>query len=58
MMNGILLNSGYPVLNIKAKDKLEFNTKMIAFYENGVDEVLSYLIEYYKKENKHIIRRG
>jgi Fic family protein len=57
MMNGILLNSGYPVLNIKAKDKLEFNTKMIAFYENGVDEILSYLIEYYKKENKHITRR-
>ncbi|MCL2567173.1 MAG: Fic family protein [Alphaproteobacteria bacterium] len=35
MMNGILLNEGYPIINVKAKDKLEFNTLMIEFYESG-----------------------
>ncbi len=57
MMNGILLKSGYLSLNIKAKDRLDFNTKMLKFYDDGIDEILEYLIEYYKKENKHLIRR-
>ena len=35
MMNGILLNAGYPVINVKAKDKLQFNTLMLEFYESG-----------------------
>ncbi|MDR0484238.1 MAG: Fic family protein [Alphaproteobacteria bacterium] len=35
MMNGILLNEGYPIINVKAKDKLEFNTLMIEFYESN-----------------------
>ncbi len=53
MMNGILLNEGYPILNIKAKDKLEFNTMMIKFYD-GDDIILSieFLMEYYIKQNK------
>lgn len=48
MMNGILLSNGYPMLNIKAKDKLEFNKMMINYYDN--DELLvgvDYLLRYY-----------
>ncbi len=30
MMNGLLLHAGLPILNIKAKDRLELNTKMSA----------------------------
>lgn len=35
MMNGILLDAGYPVINVPAKRQLEFNTKMLAFYHNN-----------------------
>ena len=34
MMNGILLNAGYPALNLSAKRKLEFNELMMAFYDS------------------------
>ncbi len=35
MMNGILLNAGYPAINLPAKRQLEFNQKMLAFYQNN-----------------------
>ncbi len=35
LMNGILLESGYPIINLPAKRQLEFNTKMIRFYDTG-----------------------
>ncbi len=35
MMNGILLNAGYPALNLPAKRKLEFNELMMRFYDSG-----------------------
>ena len=34
MMNGILLSNGYDVINIPAVKKLEFNQKMIRFYDD------------------------
>ncbi|MCD4820397.1 MAG: Fic family protein [Candidatus Cloacimonetes bacterium] len=53
MMNGILLSSGFPILNIKAKDKLEFNTKMVAYYDSQkMEDILNYLVMYYLKQNK------
>jgi Fic family protein len=53
MMNGVLLSNGYPILNIKAKDKLEFNTKMIEFYNSkDMQPILDYLISYYIEQNK------
>ena len=57
MMNGILLDNGYPILNIKAKDRLEFNSKMIEFYESiePINTVL-YLFNYYKKQNLDLRR--
>ncbi len=55
MMNGILLKNGYPMLNIKVKDKLEFNKKMIAFYDGeDINAVIMYLVEYYLQSNKNI----
>ncbi len=55
IMNGLLLSEGYPMLNIKAKDKLVFNQHMIKFYESG-DYVytLKYLSNYYVEKNNHI----
>jgi len=35
LMNGILLNAGQDIITIPAKHQLEFNTKMIRFYESG-----------------------
>jgi hypothetical protein len=35
MMNGVLLNAGYPAINLPAKRQLEFNQLMLAFYEPG-----------------------
>jgi Fic family protein len=56
MMNGILLDNGYPILNIKAKDKLEFNKMMIAFYDkDDIKKALDYLVNYYIKQNTHLM---
>jgi Fic family protein len=35
MMNGMLLSAGYPAVNVSAKRQMEFNQKMIDFYENS-----------------------
>ncbi|RDH41241.1 Fic family protein [Zooshikella ganghwensis] len=35
MMNGILLNAGYPAINFPVKRKLEFNQLMLDFYQSG-----------------------
>ena len=53
MLNGILLKNGYPILNLLAKDKLEFNTKMIEFYDtkDGTN-LIEFLIEYYLGQNE------
>jgi len=48
MMNGILLSNGYPLLNIKAKDKLEFNKIMIEYYDtNNLIKAVKFLLKYY-----------
>ena len=35
MMNGILLDAGFPAINLAAKRQLEFNNLMLEFYESG-----------------------
>lgn len=35
MMNGILLDAGYPVINVPVARQLEFNTLMLEFYPTG-----------------------
>ena len=53
MLNGILLTNGYPILNLLAKDKLDFNTKMIGFYDTqNATDVLEFLIQYYLNQNQ------
>ncbi len=49
MMNGRLLDSGYPILNIKAIDKLEFNRMMIDYYDtDDIHRSTKWLMDYYK----------
>lgn len=46
MASGILLNAGIGVFNIRAADILEFNTRMLKFYDTGnADHVLPFLAE-------------
>ena len=55
MMNGILLSSGFPMLNIKVKNRLEFNKHMISFYDSeDYVAALEYLRDYYIDSNRHI----
>ena len=56
IMNGLLLSDGYPILNIKAKDKLSFNRKMITFYDGeAIGKSIEFLLNYYVMQNKHLI---
>ncbi len=44
MMNGILLDAGYPVINVPVKRKQEFNTLMLEFYgSNDMDKMNQFL---------------
>lgn len=43
--NGVLLSNGQGILNVKAKDKLEFNQLMIEFYETKkADNICDFLV--------------
>lgn len=45
LMNGILLSHGYPVINVPAKRKLEFNQLMLAFYaSNEMRDMQAFLL--------------
>ena len=55
MMNGILIEAGYPILNIKAKDRLEFNSMMVKFYDgDDITPSIEYLVDYYIEQNKKL----
>ncbi|GGY76217.1 Fic family protein [Marinobacter zhanjiangensis] len=41
MMNGHLLKHGYPAINVPASRQLEFNEKMLRFYESGVQQEMN-----------------
>lgn len=41
MMNGHLLQHGYPAINLPAKRQLEFNTLMLAFYASGDESAMN-----------------
>lgn len=44
MMSGILLNEGYPMINVSAKRKTEFNSVMIDYYNShNLDPVKHFL---------------
>lgn len=45
MMNGILLSHGIDAINVPAKKKLEFNQRMITFYDTKkADEMIQFLV--------------
>ncbi len=55
MMNAILIEAGHPILNIKAKDRLEFNSMMIKFYDgDDITPSIEYLMEYYVLQNSRL----
>lgn len=41
MMNGILLDAGYPVINLPAARQLEFNQLMLPFYDSGDEAAMN-----------------
>ena len=41
LMNGILLDAGYPAINLPAKRQLEFNRLMLDFYETGEQQAMN-----------------
>lgn len=41
MMNGILLDAGYPAINLPAKRQLEFNRLMLEFYLSGEEAAMN-----------------
>jgi len=45
IMNGNLLSHGYPVINVPASRQLEFNKKMIKFYEShNHEEMIEFML--------------
>jgi Fic family protein len=45
MMNGILLDAGYDVINVPYKRQQEFNEKMLRFYDSGAEqEMMEFLL--------------
>lgn len=45
MMNGIILSNGYEAISIPAKRRLEFNQKMVRFYDSGsMDEMIEFML--------------
>lgn len=41
IMNGLLLNHGYPVINLPVKRQLEFNQLMLTFYQTGMQQPMN-----------------
>ncbi len=41
MMNGLLLNAGFPPINLPAKHQLEFNRLMLEFYASGQQQPMN-----------------
>ena len=59
MMNGILLNAGYPAINLQASHKLEFNTLMLDFYNTGdVTSMNKFLRSCLKEDHIKFMKSG
>jgi Fic family protein len=41
MMNGLLLNAGFPAINLPAKRQLEFNRLMLTYYDSGEQQPMN-----------------
>jgi len=50
MMNGILLSSGFDAISVPAKNKLEFNQSMVAFYDTlRADQIMDLMVSRFYK---------
>lgn len=59
MMNGVLLDAGYPAINLPAKRQLEFNRLMLAFYETGEQQPMNtFLRTCLDKRTVEIMQEG
>lgn len=58
MMNGHLLQHGYPAINLPAKRQLEFNTLMLAFYTSGDETAMNAFMRSCMDERVLRIMRG
>lgn len=58
MMNGHLLQHGYPAINLPAKRQLEFNTLMLAFYASGDETAMNAFMRSCMDERVLRIMRG
>ncbi len=58
MMNGHLLQHGYPAINLPAKRQLEFNTLMLAFYASGDETAMNAFLRSCMDERVVRIMRG
>ncbi|QTR55272.1 Fic family protein [Thiothrix unzii] len=58
MMNGHLLQHGYPAINLPAKRQLEFNTLMLAFYDSGDESAMNAFMRSCMDERVLRIMRG
>lgn len=51
MMNGLLLQEGYPVINVPAKKQLSFNQLMLEFYESdNMQPMMNFLISCWSEQ--------
>lgn len=41
MMNGLLLDAGFPAINLPAKRQLEFNRLMLIYYQTGIQQPMN-----------------
>ncbi|MCI5121892.1 MAG: cell filamentation protein Fic, partial [Candidatus Electrothrix sp. AUS4] len=44
IMNGFLLQNGYPAINLPAKRQLDFNRLMLDFYASGAQETMNHFL--------------
>ncbi len=44
IMNGLLLNLGYPAINLPAKRQLEFNQLMLSFYDTADQQPMNHFL--------------
>lgn len=59
MMNGILIDAGYPAINLPAKRQLEFNRLMLDFYGTGKKQAMNaFLRTCLAKRTIEIMREG
>jgi len=59
LMNGVLLSHGYDAICVPAKRQLEYNTRMIAFYDTGhAEPMMRFLASCSLDNNLRLVHHG